>query len=192
MKAKLCTFFFVLICSASAYATPIVSISPSPTTVFVGDTFTVDIAITDADNVFGYQFDLGFDPTKLAGIDITNGDFISDAIGFFVPGTVDNVGGTISFTANAIIGAVPGVSGSGILAHASFTALGVSPSTPINLLGPILLDDVLNEISGVQSVGGTVTITANTDVTPVPEPATMLLVGSGLAAAWRQRRKRES
>jgi hypothetical protein len=188
VKAKLCTFFFVLICSASAYATPIVAISPSSTATSVGGTFTVDIAITGVDNLFGFQFDLGFDPSKLAGIETTNGDFISDDTAF-VAGTVDNTGGTISFTANALIGPVLGVSGSGVLAHARFTALDASPSTPINLLGLILLDDQFIEIP-FQSTGGTVTILANTEVTPVPEPATMFLVGSGLVAAWRQRRKR--
>ena len=48
--------------SSPASATAILSIEPAASVVQVGDTFSVNVNIADAVDLFGYQFDIIFNP----------------------------------------------------------------------------------------------------------------------------------
>ena len=154
-------------------------------TVGVGDTFTIPISIADAVDLTSWQFDLGFDPAIVNANLVTEGPFLSSsgaALTVFVPGVIDNVGGSITLNADAYadIGTPP--SGSGVLADIEFTALapGVSPLTfsnvAVNLFEPFTITD------------GQITVTGTAKV---PEPATLMLLTSGLGLlAMRRLTKR--
>ncbi len=53
------------------------SFSPSVKSVGTGETFTIDLRISNAKNLFGFQFDLEYDPNILEFMEATEGGFIS-------------------------------------------------------------------------------------------------------------------
>ena len=160
----------------STQASPILSIQPSTLTVAPGQSFALDVDISDVADLYAFQFDLGFDPTVLSGISVSEGAFLpSGGTTFFIAGTIDNVGGTIAFNADSLIGAIPGVTGSGTLATVEFSALG-GGSSQVDISNVTLLDLNLDTIAA-DTVGGVVNVSA------VPEPGTMsLLLIASLAA----------
>lgn len=168
--------------SVSAQAAPLLSIEPSSLSVGGGQTFTIQVSVADAVDLYAWQLDLGFDPTILNANSIDEGPFLATGGStFFIPGTIDNTAGSISFTGNSLLTAISGVNGSGVLATVSFTAVGAGTS-PVNLFNVELLDS---------SLSGTDTTVANGSVTTVvPEPTGLGFAGFGLVALallWQRR-----
>ena len=147
------------------------SIQPSSSTISVGQTANVSVNISNVSDLFAFQFDIGFNPAVLSAASVSEGPFLpSGGTTTFVPGTIDNVGGLISFTADALNGAIPGVSGSGMLATLHFNAFAVGTS-PITLENVTLLDSNFGSID-FTSTAGRINV-----VVPEPGPALTLLTG---------------
>jgi hypothetical protein len=171
LHLALLSFVVIVFGAVPARADSVVSIQPSVSIPGVGETFDVLVEISSVSDLYAFQFDISFDPAILSAIDVTEGSFLpGGGFTFFIPGSIDNIGGSISFTADILLTAVSGVSGSGTLADLQFQALTVGTS-PVNLSNVILLDSNLSDIPYN---------TSNGSVSPVPEPSTMLLLGSGL------------
>ena len=176
----------LLCCAAApAAAVPVLSVQPASTNVAVGDTFSVDVVVTDAADLFAYQFDVGFDPTRLTANSVTEGPLLgTGGATFFIPGAIDMAAGLVTATANTLLAAVPGVPGSGVLATINFTAT-ASGLSAISLFNAMLLESSLSAIPGLVTQTGSVSATTGG---AVPEPSTLLLMLAGLAAAGRLRR----
>jgi general secretion pathway protein D len=173
MKPRAGALWLLLSSVLPAGALPAVSISPPSTIASIGSTVSLDVAISGVADLYAFQFDVTFDPSVLAATDVSEGPFLpGGGATFFIPGIIDNVGGSVAFTADTLLGPVPGVTGDGILATLTFTAVAAGTS-PIALENVILLDSVLGLIEVVTD-GGQVT---------VPEAATLLLLGSGIVGA---------
>jgi hypothetical protein len=84
-----------------------------------------------------------------------------------------------------LIGAIAGVNGAGMLATVRFTALAQGTSA-VDLAGAILLDSLGDEIANTVQ-GGSLTVIPG--VTAVPEPASLLLLGTGVVVVWCGRRR---
>jgi hypothetical protein len=172
-------------------ATPILSIEPPSLLVQRGDSFSLDVRIsgvTETD-LFAFQFDLAFDPLILSARSITEGPFLpSGGATAFIAGTIDNsifspTGGTITGTADTLIGAIPGVNGSGVLAFVDFEALSLGTS-PITFSNEFLLDSDLHQFPITAIVDGSVGVFV---IEAIPEPSTWILLstaGFGLLI-WR-------
>jgi hypothetical protein len=179
VKALMALFCAVLISECSADTISVVGPSTNPN---MGDTFAVDVDVTGITDLYAFQFDLSFDPTLLSAVSVTEGDFLpSGGTTFFIPGTIDNVGGTVSANADTLIGAIPGVTGDGMLAEFEFTALAVGTST-LSFANEILLDSSLNDITADTTFeNGSVTVDAPIS-SAVPEPSTLSMMLCAMAA----------
>jgi len=176
--------------AASPAGAGTIVVQPSNLTVGGGTGFSLDISITGAVDVFGFQFDVGFDPTVLSAAGVTEGSFLAGGgPTFFSAGDIDNAAGSISYVINALLGPVVGVSGDGGLATVHFNSIG-NGTTPITVFNVIMLDSSLSgTVEGI--VNGSVTVG---DASAVPEPASLGLIGMGLLAMgaalrWKQRRR---
>lgn len=155
----------------------IISLQPSALTPVTGSSFSVSVDITSATDLYAFQFDVTFDPQVLSAVGVTEGPFLPLAgPTLFVPGNIDNVAGSITFTADALIGAGPGVSGSGSLAVIGFQALAAG-NTAIDLLGITLLNSDLIADTSFSVTGNVVEVVS---ASQVPEPSTLILIGIGI------------
>lgn len=190
LLAVICFVVGLTLNPSTATASPIATLSilPSSTTASTGDTFALDVSIGDVSDLFAYQFDIAFDPSVLQASDIIEGDLLATGgTTFYLPGAIDNVLGNITFTANSLFGAISGVSGSGTLATIHFAAAAAGTS-PISLSNVVLLDSGFADISAA-FVDGSATVRAVDSPMPVPEPATLALIASGLVLASSRRRR---
>ena len=123
--------FAAIVClsmTATANAQTVVSFNPplmeSPN---AAQQFTIEIHISNATDVFGYQVAITFDSTAIAYVSVQNGDFLAGSIGPpTLPPIVDDGKITIGAT---LLGAVPGVNGGGTLATVTFEVITVKTST---------------------------------------------------------------
>jgi general secretion pathway protein D len=181
-----------VLCAAAlglAQAAPILSVNAGAATQ--GSPFTVYISISNANDLFAFQLDLGFDPTLLSATSVSEGPFLQTAgATFLAPGLIDNTNGTITGIADALVGFVPGATGSGVLLAIDFDALAAGTSA-LTITNPLFLDSTLVDITTGMSVnGGAVTVAPRSTV---PEPASLSLALAGLAAmAALSRRRRGS
>ncbi len=170
MRRNSIFYLAILLVAAVPYgwanAVPALSIQPGSATAIPGDTVTLDIDISNVSDLYAFQFDLGFDPSVLSATAITEGAFLpGGGSTLFIPGTIDNVVGTIAFTADTLISLLPGVTGSGTLATVQFNASALGTSA-ITLSNVFLLDSNLNPIDSNVSGG-----TAHINAAAVPEPS---------------------
>jgi hypothetical protein len=96
---------------------PVFRISPADKTVNVGDEFTLDIIVEDAQNLFGASFELTFDGNILQAIEAIPWDFLGEDVVFFTMPEAHAM--TVSISKKA--GSMP-ATGTGLLAKVTFKA----------------------------------------------------------------------
>lgn len=170
--------FLAAIISSPILADPVLSVVPvSASNVNVRSTVSYDINISNVTDLYAFQFDLTFNHAIVSAVSIAEGSFLSSSCGStcFIPGVIDNLGGTIAGNADTLIGPLPGVSGSGTLAILTLQGVAAGSSS-IGLVNALLLDSTpkFSLQSGSVTVNGTVA---------TPEPGSLLLLFVGMAAS---------
>jgi hypothetical protein len=176
---------FVLSGCAFADGGAVVSVEPTSSTISSGGTATIDVDISGVTDLYGYQFDVLFGAATVSATSEAEGSFLATGgTTFFIPGTIDNVGGSVTATADTLIGAISGVDGSGMLAVLTFTGLAPG-TTSIDLENVFLLDSNFNSIDFTTQDAS---LTVQGGGVPTPEPSSVILLALGMAAVISRRR----
>jgi Cohesin domain len=149
------------------------SVDPTTQTTSTGTVISVDVDVANVTDLYGYQFDLTFNPNILQAISTSEGSFLSSGGStFFINGSNDNLGGTVSGTADSLLSAVGGVGGSGQLAVFTFDVVGNGTSA-LAIQNELLLDSNLNILSDT-TTGGSVTVASATVQAPEINPSSAI------------------
>ena len=99
---------------------PLLYVNPEENLAYPGESFTINITIQEVTDLYSYEFKLGFDPGNLSVISVDEGDFLTGPVGtlFYSQVKPDYV-----YVAHLILGAYPGVSGSGVLCSITFNVI---------------------------------------------------------------------
>ncbi|MGC2657073.1 MAG: cohesin domain-containing protein [Bryobacteraceae bacterium] len=187
MKTRTVTFVFWLLAASASLLAGTISVDPAAPTEAVGQSFTLSVEISGASDLYGYQFDLGFDPTVLEATSVTEGAFLAaGGQTIFVPGSIDNTGGSITANADVLNGAVSGVNGNGDLLDVTFKAL-TAGSSSVQVFNLIALDSL-----GLGQTETTSSSTVTVSFSAVPEPRTGLLLVAGVVGLFAFRRLRST
>ena len=186
-----------LLCVNVAWADPVVSVSPSSQTVNPGDTFSVDIVVSGlTDTLQAFNFDLGFDSAVLTATAVTDGGFFAGFPTILVSNPeADLAAPDVNFSLSALSLGPPSNNIGTPLASITFDVLsGAAPGAStltlndVNLFGVPPLFGLPPTITS-SSVNGSVTISGSGGPA-IPEPSTILLLGTGLAGLglyrWRK------
>ena len=168
--------FSALMLASDAFADSAALIAvPNQTTVSSGGSFSVNVNISNVADLYDYQLDLTFNPNVVSAIGVTEGVFLqSGGSTFFVPGTIDNTAGSITFNADTLLSAISGVTGGGVLLVFDFTAL--SPGTSTFTIENEILQDSTGAVLSDATTSGLVIVQGSTSV---PEPSALLLLSVG-------------
>jgi hypothetical protein len=182
----LLAFVSALCLPGRASADAILSVQ-SPGPVDAGSTFLVTVNISNAANVYGFQFNLGYDATLVQAIGVSEGGFLSSGGGttFFVPGTIDNGLGSFYSNGDVLIGNIPGVDGMGTLLQFDFKAIAAGTSA-LTLTNIFLLDPNFNLLNE-SSVDGSVTVNR---VVSTPESSVIVYLAAFLLLCLLSRQVR--
>ena len=118
-------------------------------TTGVGESFTVNINVSDVIDLYGWQAGITFNPAVLECTAFFEGEFLRRPGGstVFAKHAMDmnNTLGIVYCRGCCLLGPVPGVNGSGQLAYVTFTSVGIGVSD-FHLTDLMLLDDNLGDI----------------------------------------------
>ncbi len=156
----ICVLAIFLAIPSLVFARATVSIQPlemeSPV---AGQEFTVDVAITDGENVAAYQVTVEFNPNTLAFVETENADYLPENAFVVLPIITDN---DITLAATSLAGAS---NGNGTLATITFAVVDADPST-IKFTAVLLSDPDANQLD-VITTNGQITGPVDLNETPV-------------------------
>jgi len=125
-----------------------VSVNPTSITLYyseIGTTFTVNVTITNANDLYVWQVGMNFNATLLEALSFEEGPFLKqNGTTLWTNGTIDNTAGIIHYHACALAGNVAGGNGDGILGTLTFRAKTYGNST-LQLTDVILLNSNLSD-----------------------------------------------
>jgi|GEM_PF-1854559 len=104
-----------------------VRVSPAEQSVNVGDTVVVEIRVSNANDLYAYQYNVEYDPDVLQYVQTERGDFLGTE-DKTLPVDLKISSGFIANIAKTRLGSIGGVNGEGLLERITFTAVGAGNS----------------------------------------------------------------
>jgi hypothetical protein len=162
--------------SDAALQAATVSVSPSSVTVPVGQNFTISVTVSGVSDLYGWEFQMGWNSTLLDAVNVSEGSFLKAGGSTFFTYTVNATAGNMIVDCT-LTGSIPGVSGDGTLATITFYTKSVG-ECPLNLHDVTLLNSLEQPITS-QTVGGYGYFTLPHDVAVTDVTASPIIVLPG-------------
>jgi hypothetical protein len=189
MFRKLVLAAALLAGAGMSQAAMMVTLTPSVPTVTAGNPFSVSIDIAGVTDLFAWEMDIEFGAVSVVNATTqTEGTFLGAGT-TFVPGSVDNSLGTITFIGSSLSGG-SGVTGNGSLASIAFNTLAEGTAS-FTFSRVLLLDSNLDTIfidNQTEWFGGSIEILPPAPPPGVPLPGTLALCVLALGALRVARR----
>lgn len=100
-----------------------ISVSPSTSTAEIGETFSIDIRISDVIDLYGWEFKLKWNKTILDPLNVIEGTFLKNNGDTYFINKINETLGYMLVDCT-LLGNIPGVSGTGTLATVEFSVNG--------------------------------------------------------------------
>jgi len=193
-------FFTSIAAELSASPTTTVYVHLSTRTVAVGQTFIVEVKISEVGDLYGWEFRLRWNPNLLDVVDVTEGPFLKQGGDTFFAKKTNNTAGNILVDCT-LLGNVSGVSGSGTLATVKFYAE-VQGESILDLYETTLISSLEQPITHTANDGNVTAGPRAVGITDMLKPyvpiiaALIALAGIGFTSLWffkfRKKEKREA
>ena len=131
--------------------TTTIFVDPPISTAEVGQTFFINIKISNVVDLYGWEFRLKWNSTLLNALNVIQGPFLKQGGGTFFWPKINNTAGYILVDCT-LLGDVPGVNGSGTLATVKFYAKNQGESI-LDLYDTLLLNSLETAISHANNDG---------------------------------------
>jgi hypothetical protein len=186
----------LVVAPLAAEAAPILSFAPSAQSVTLGSLASVDVVISgleQGETIGAFDFILYWDSSILS---LSSTSFGSALGGSTIDDVVPGGGGGVGSVNAASVSLEDPATLLLLQSGGSFTAFTavfntLAVGTTSLTFGPspfVFSDGEGLDIAGVTGGVGSVTVTDG-ELAPVPEPGTMLMMASGLGAAWLKKRR---
>jgi hypothetical protein len=118
-----------------------IKVTPSKSSVKVGEIFTVTVEVTPDTGVAvaGLQMDVGFNPAAMKVVTVVQGPFLG-TLNFFSAGVIDNVAGTVKPIYGVVTTPGVGISAKGVFLILTCTALKAGETSALTLTNVIVGD----------------------------------------------------
>lgn len=163
-----------------------------PTSQSVSAPFTIDINITNMDDLYSWEFNVSYDTSKITATAVNEGPFLSSGGTTQFNKTIDDANGW-AYAYCSLIGHVPGVSGSGVLANITFSLDATGTST-LNLHNTRLVEYDYPSMKTynfppyqLTEVDGSVTVTAVVPEFPLGAAMEIALVAVVIYVWWKSK-----
>jgi hypothetical protein len=170
---------------SKAVSAPTIYVDPSQTTVWFNETsVSINVSITGAVNVSGWEFSLYYVNSILHSVTAIEGDFLisgGTSTWFWIGELNDNYNSThgrVSLTCIQLGNTTNGVSGSGMLTTITFQPLAGGNST-LHLSDLVLADPSGNKMTPINSSDGTVRVLGTADIAITSVTPLKTVVGQG-------------
>ncbi|MEM2912700.1 MAG: cohesin domain-containing protein [Candidatus Bathyarchaeia archaeon] len=129
LACLLCIMFFGVDSLTELFASPAATIyvHPAESDVPVGQTFNIEVKISEGLDIYGWEFKLKWNPYLLDVVKVDEGDFLKKGGDTFFASKTNNTAGSILVYCT-LLGNVSGVNGNGTLATVQFKAEGQGES----------------------------------------------------------------
>ena len=178
-----------LIGTTSALAESL-TVNPLSQDILLGNTISVDIDVSDATDLYGWQFSLGYDGTILSLLSVSSGSFIDSGGSTFWLAPDTSTSGEILNGSEMLLGPVSGVNGGGTLLSLNFNTI-ASGTSFIDIYTND--GDPGNPTAMLNSLGNPISFSATNGsvnvVVPEPISSTLFIIG-GATLGFRRFRKK--
>jgi len=156
-------------------STATISVNPPTSTAAVGQTFMIDINISDVVDLYGWEFKLRWNSTLLDALNVTEGTFLKMGGDTFFASKINNTAGYMLVDCT-LLGDVPGVSGNGILATVKFY-VEARGECVLDLYDTALVSSAEQPITHTAIDGNFVAIVRDVAIISVTTSKTVIVVG---------------